>query len=192
MNFLWKGNGMRQHSALPIILVGLLLAGLAGCEIGTNPIILDGAPAAQTLRVDNSANFFAGTGPVALSEIFNGVDNEIDSVKVFNVTMLIDSTAGTTGGTVLTGLLLINTDTLFTLNGTPLSAFSAERTIFDPTLAQAGFTYSTSTLMKLQHALNQKPQPTVTLTFGGIASNSPIHFSAHFTLYTQFFTRAQN
>ncbi len=176
------------------IAVGIaLLAGLLnGCEIGTNPVVLDGAPAAQTLRVDNSTSFFAGTGMVDLSDAFAGVDQEIDSVRVFNVTLKIDSTAGTAAGTALDGLLLMNADTLFRLNGTPLSAFSAERTIFDPTLSHVGFTYSASTVLKLQHYLQQRPQPTVTLSFGGIASSTPVHFSAHFKIYTQFFARVQN
>ncbi len=192
MNDCLKGAAMTRCTALslPFLLANLLL--LAGCEIGTNPVILDGSPTAQSMRIDNAGNLFGGVGTVDLSEVFSGVADEVDSVKIFNITLLIDSTAGTASGTALTGMLVLNTDTLFTLNGTPLSEFSGERAIFDPRLKQRGLAYSAATIGVLQRLLNQTPSPKVTIGFGGIASSSPLHFSAHLKFYTQVYTRIQN
>ncbi len=181
----------RTSLLVPHLVFGLVLL-LNGCEIGANPVILDGSPTTQTLRVDNNGTLFGGSGTVNLSDVFSGVEDQVDSVRIFNITLLIDSTAGTPSGTSLTGLLILNADTLFTLNGTPLSEFSGERTIFDPKLKQRGCTYSPRTVGILQRLLNQNPHPSVTISFGGIASTSPVHFSAHMKLYTQLFTNIQN
>ncbi len=192
MNTCWKGSATQCLSLLVLPLLVSIVPLLNGCEIGANPVILDGSPTTQTLRVDNNGAFFGGSGTVNLSDAFSGVEDQVDSVRIFNITLSIDSTVGTPPGTSLTGLLILNTDTLFTLNGTSLSEFSTERTIFDPKLKQRGCAYSPATVGILQRLLNQNPHPSVTVSFGGIASSSPVHFSAHMKLYTQIFTRIQN
>lgn len=115
------------------------------------------------------------------------VSKSIDSVKIFNLTLQIDSlTNGTTPATTITGIALIDTDTLFTVNNVALSAFSSERSIFDNSLT--GFSYKASGVNRLISVLHQNPLPTVTVSVGGVASSSNLHFTTKLKFYTQVFT----
>jgi hypothetical protein len=174
------------------IAFGVTLLLLPGCEIGTNPLIVDGSPLTATLRVDGNANMYGTTETVNLEDVLAGIDKDVDSIKIFNITLLIDSTAGTPAGTTLTGGIGVNTDTLVLMMGTPITAFSSERTIFDPTLKNAGFSYNNGVVTILHGFLQQNPRPTITLLFGAITNKTPIHFTFHFRLYTQVFTKVKN
>jgi hypothetical protein len=177
---------------LVCVALGVAFFALPGCEIGTNPVILDGSPVSVTIRVDGTTNMYGATQSVNLEEVLAGVDKDVDSIKIFNITMLIDSTQGTPAGTRLTAGIGINTDTLVTMIGTPIGTFISERTIFDPTLKSAGLSYNSGVVTILHGFLQQNPRPTVTLQFGAIADQTPLHFTFHFRLYTQVFTKAKN
>lgn len=171
---------------------GIFLLLLPGCEIGTNPVILDGSPISATFRVDGNANMYGATQTVNLEDALAGVDKDVDSIKIFNITLQIDSTAGTPAGTTLTGGIGLNNDTLIIMRGTPLSAFSTERTIFDPTLKNLGFSYNSNVVTILHGLLQQNPLPTIVLEAGAITNQSPLHFTFHFRLYTQVFAKVKN
>jgi len=183
---------MKYYGWLPALLLGIVLLALQGCEIGTNPLIVDGSPVIATLRVDGNAAMYGAVEAVNLEDVLSGIDKDVDSVKIFNITLTIDSTQGTPAGTTLTGGIGVNADTLVLMMNTPISAFSTERTIFDPTLKNAGFSYNNGVITILHGFLQQNPRPTVSLAFGAIASNTPLHFTFHFRMYTQVFAKIRN
>lgn len=169
---------------------GLILT-IAGCEIGTNPVVLDGAPIAANLRVDVPNNILYDSLSVNLGDAMSGIDNAVDSIRIYNITLLIDSTGNPDSAVISRGGFKLNNDTVLTLVNNPLSAFSTERSIFDPRLKNLGFTYDSTMILKLQQYLRQKPQPVVQIAFG-ILSASPIHFTAHLKIYTQVFASINN
>ncbi len=175
---------------LTVFAVGSMLLN-AGCEIGTNPVVLDGAPITASLRVDVPNNVLYDSLPVNLGDAMSGIDNEVDSIRIYNVTLLIDSTGTSDSGIIARGGFKLNNDTVLTLVDNPLSAFATERSIFDPRLKNLGFTYDPTMILKLQQYLRQKPQPVVQIAFG-ILSTSPIHFTAHLKIYTQVFATINN
>ncbi len=192
-----KGIEMKRVSSLPQISACILLILMAGCEIGTNPVILDGSPVSVNLSVNQLTAFFGDSTSVSLSKVLAGLDNEVDSIRLFNITLVIDSTTGMAPDTKLSGLFMLRTnnsgsDTLITMNSTDIRSFATERSIFDPKLADSGFTYRSTAILTLHDLLRQTPQPTVFIAFGGVGSTAPLHFAAHLKLYTQVFTTIQN
>lgn len=175
------------------IVAGVMVL-LTGCEIGTNPVILDGSPVTADLRVDASSNILADSLTVNLGDALAGIDKEVDSIRVFNITLLIDSVDTMGGSNIISlGGLKLENDTVLTLVNTPFSAFATERTIFDPKLKNFGFTYDSTLALTLQQYLRQKPQPVVHIAFGIFSlPPSQLHFTVHLKLYTQVFATINN
>jgi hypothetical protein len=182
-----KGYSMKSLILLMIVAaVGAILF-ITGCEIGTNPVILDGSPITADLRIDGTSNILSDSLSVNLGDALSGIDKEVDSIRIFNITLLIDSTDT---GVIAQGGLRLDNDTVLTLVGTPLSAFATERSIFDPKLKTMGFSYDSTIVLTLQQLLRQKPQPVVHIAFGILSS--PLHFTAHLKIYTQVFAMIKN
>ena len=174
------------------IAAGIMIL-LPGCEIGTNPVILDGSPITADLRLDASSNILADSLTVNLADALAGIDKEVDSIHIFNITLLIDSVNTGGSNTIALGGLKLNNDTVLTLVNTPFSAFSTERSIFDPKLKNAGFSYDSTVVLTLQQDLRQKPQPSVHIAFGIFSlPPSQLHFTVHLKLYTQVFATINN
>jgi hypothetical protein len=140
---------------------------------------------------------FGDSLTVNLGDVLSGIDKEVDSIKLFNITLLIDSTTGTAPGTKLSGLFLLRNnnqsyDTLFVMNNMPLPTFAEEQSVFDPKLTSAGFTYNPTFVNIMHGLLQQNPQPMIHLALGGIGSSTPLHFNAHLKIYTQVFAKIKN
>jgi len=177
-----------------VILVTILALPLLGsdCEVGLYPLLFDGTPVTAEFRVDQPLfTTFDASRTVNLDDIRSGIKKNIDSIKVFNVSLLIDSTAGTNPSTTVTGAVLINGDTLAGVTGVPISDFATERSIFDTTIA-GGRVFrnaGVATLIALLKQLSQGTGPmTATARAFGNASSSPLHFTIKLKLYTQVFT----
>ncbi|HYQ85954.1 MAG TPA: hypothetical protein VES59_01795 [Bacteroidota bacterium] len=177
-----------------VLLFSILVLPLLGsdCQVGLYPLLFDGAPITATFRADvTTGTAFDDSRTVDLEEIRRGIDKRIDSIKVFNVSLQIDSTAGTNPSTTLTGAVLINGDTLIRVNGVPISDFATERSIFDSTIT-GGRVFKNKGVATLIALLKQLTQGTGGLTATvhalGNASSSPLHFTIKLKLYTQVFT----
>src|ERR1043166_8524460 len=95
-----------------VALVTIALAGL-NCDLGINPLLFDGPPLTGTLRVDAVGSVFATVEAVDLGGLASEVDKGIDSIKVYNITLQIDSTAGTNPATTFSGSGLIHGGQLY-------------------------------------------------------------------------------
>jgi len=177
---------------MKLLLVAVLAAAsaFAGCDLGINPLIFDAPAATAKFRVDETvASAFDNSTMVDLEEVRTTIDADIDCVKVFNITLQIDSTAGTSPATTITGSALIDGSTLLTLNGSAISQFASERSIFDTTLA-GGPIYNSAGVQHLINVLRQRPLPAVTVRAFGSANSLPLHCTIKLRVYTQIFAPA--
>ncbi len=184
----------KQHVLFFIALV-LGIAFLSGCDFGVNPLIFDTTIAARALRVDTTATVFIAGDTLDLQEVRNAVKDEIDSVKFYNLTIRVDSTAGTPAGVTLRGAIAINdggtVHTLATLDGVPLSAFAKEVSIFDKSLWPK-WAYDNGGVGYMLTVLRRPNPPTVTIAAVGTSSTAPLHFTVHAKVYAQIFTKPKN
>lgn len=168
-----------------------------GCEFGVNPLLFDGSPLRSTFTASTPGNLYADSAAVSLRNALSGVNKQVDSITVYNITLLIDNLKnGTQSSATLTGLGGIDGDTLVMLTNVPLSTFAVERSIFDPALRSlpsggacsayaAGVSYLNG-LLKYPDAL-----PTsVKLKVGGISSQNGLYCDVTLTLYTQVFVKS--
>lgn len=176
-----------------ILIITSVLSALflvTGCELGMNPFIFDGTVTSDPVWVNSSFPVIGVQQSIDLSDARlnaqQGSDPQIDSVKFYNLLLMFDSTGGTPAGTSLTGILMINTDTLATLTNVPVIAFNPERSIFDQSLP--GWRYNNAGVQFLMQTLRNPNPPPVMFTFGAIASNTPISFRARVKVHAQVFT----
>jgi hypothetical protein len=177
---------------MKLLLAAVIVAASAftGCDLGINPLIFDAPAATAKFRVDETvSSSFDNSAVVDLEEISTNIDADIDSVKVFNITLQIDSTAGTSPATTISGSALVDGNPLLTLSGTAISQFASERSIFDSTLA-GGPVYMSAGVQHLISVLRQRPLPAVTVRAFGTASGLPLHFTIRLRVYAQIFTPA--
>lgn len=172
------------------IFAALFLLGFAGCELGVHPLVFDGTATSDPVWVNTPFQIVAAQQTVNLADARfsdqHGSSFQVDSVRFYNLSVLIDSSQGTPAGTTLTGILKINNDTLATMFNVPLAAFTPERSIFDRSLA--GWRFSDAGVRVLIQALRNPNPPSVTFSFGAFASNSPISFRARIKVHAQVYT----
>lgn len=174
------------------MLAGILIV---GCDVGVNPLLFDGSPLSAKFRVDESSkSSFDDSTTINVAEVLSSVDKDIDSIKVFNITLQIDSlTDGTQGTTKLSGTAMIDGHILFTIldPGVELSAFASERSIFDETISGGPIFRADGVahLISRLHSLHSSSPPaSVTVRVSGSASSSTLHFTVKLKLYTQIYT----
>lgn len=179
----------RTTFSLVIGIVGLMLLFGTGCELGINPLLFDGRPITAEYRVDSRIGRLDGSQTINPQELLSGIENSVDSVKIINVTLQIDSiTDGTDPATTFSGSGSVDNIVLLTVSGAKLSDFSTERSIFSGSLA--GLTYSAAGVSHIISMLHQSPLPTsALLAVSGTASTSNLHFTLRLKLYTQVYTR---
>lgn len=176
---------------------GLVLAALVvllwGCDIGVNPLLFDGAKLHANYHVQSSTTSFSASETIdsaQIADVVSEVDKQIDSVKVYNITIKVDSTGGTNPATTVSGSLLVNGHTFLTLTNVPISTFSTEISVLDPSVASAGVSINRPGLEFIVNQFkNKESLPTsLTLVATGSTSHSPVDFWIHLTIYTQIFT----
>jgi hypothetical protein len=164
---------------------------MAGCDVGTNPLIFDGTPAEATFEITSVGSVFPPiTYIVDLQSVLSDINDYVDSIKVYNISMKIENLGGT--NSTISGNLTINKvgdptiHQFVSLNGTPISAFATEKSIFDPSLAASGFTYSPTVVPLLNGFLKDNPKPTVDVVASGTSTAG--HYIIHVKVYSQVFT----
>ena len=175
---------MREMSlhVMGVVLALSLLA--AGCDVGTNPVILDGVPVSASMRIDGFGTIFTASVGVPLQPMMESVDEVVDSVNLYNLTLLFDSN-NTPTGTTLTASITINGNSFIQFNGVKITEFASERSIFDPTLPNTSV--NPAGMAALRNALRKNPPQDVMIATSGSASSTP-HFTAHVKIYTQLYT----
>jgi hypothetical protein len=174
---------------LAIILA--LAALVSGCELSNNPLLVSGAFVNATFRVDQEGlppNTPVGSATsVRLADVLADASEIADSVKIYNITVTIDSVTGaTSASSPLSATAGIDGRELFRLTDVPLSALGREHSIFDTTVT--GCTFTASGVQYLVQALRQSPPPTVTVGVLAHSSSSALHFTLRVKIYTQVYT----
>ena len=184
---------MKRNILITIVALGMLITIIAGCDIGINPLILDGSVVGRTLHVDTRglASFYEDTASFNLASVRDLSDKgkTIDSINFYNLTILIDSASLTPGGTKVTGDIIIDqvdgvlaSDTIAVLTDAKISDFSSERSIFDPTLSSEVY-YSAAGISRLETAFDNGS--VVRVHVKGSSTNSPLVFDVHIKIYGQ-------
>ncbi|MBI1805390.1 MAG: hypothetical protein HY033_06025 [Ignavibacteriae bacterium] len=182
-----------------VVLIGviLVLAGafVTGCDVGVNPLLFDGSPLSAKLRVEGtSGTTFDESRTLNIADVLSSIDKAVDSIKVFNITLQIDSlTDGTSDTTKVSGSATVDGNPLFTISNVPFSAFTSERSIFDNTISgfvfnSVGVTYLVNLLQELQ---SDTPPSSVTVRAFGNVNGTNLHFTVNLKLYTQVYTKAK-
>ena len=174
-----------------MILVAALAAVVSGCEFTNAPLMIEGAFVNAAFRVDQqglpSNTQFGTAARVQLSDLMANVDAVADSIKIFNITVTIDSVTGATSSTTaISGSTSIDGNELFSLSNVAISELHQEHSIFDPSVP--GCTFNSSGVHYLVGLLRQTPPPDVTVAVLGSAASSSLHFTFHLKIYTQIYT----
>ena len=176
---------------MKMILMVAVLALLAGCEFSNNPLLVSGAFVNGAFRVDQEGlppnTPFGAAASMNLNDVFENISTVADSVKIYNITVTIDSVTGATSpSTTISGSTSIDGHTLFTLANVQLSALHKEHSIFDTSVP--GCDFNSSGVQYLVGSLRQSPPPNVTLTVFGNSPSTALHFTFHVKIYTQIYT----
>jgi hypothetical protein len=176
-----------------IFAVALALLVFGGCDIGTNPLIIDGSVATADFPVNAEIPAFlppafSVSDSVDLSEVYDGADG-VDSIKFYNLSFIAKGDS-THLAVRVTGSIDVDGVPFLLFDDVPLSAFSPERSIFDST---PGFSYDARGVAAMRRAL--APGSTdggLRMTGSFQASGRSLHFTMQAKLYTQVFLRAVN
>lgn len=184
----------RRRSAVAVAACAIaVVLSSAGCEIGTQPIIIDGSVATARFPVDAEIPAFLPPSftvqdDVDLSGIYGEVD-EVDSIKFYNLTFIAEGDSADLELRV-TGSIDVDAVPFLVFDDVPLSAFSPERSIFDTT---PGFSYDARGVARIRQALAPTSTDRILRMTGSFqASGRSLHFTMQAKLYTQVFLRAVN
>ncbi|HUL43341.1 MAG TPA: hypothetical protein VLY03_03180 [Bacteroidota bacterium] len=173
----------RFLGALLIVAAGLAV--FHGCDLLTDfPIILNGSVEPGALRVDLNTPLpiqYQTSSSVDLSQVKNAATSDVDSVRFYNLTVRIDSNS--TPNSTISGSIIVDGDTLVTMNNMKTSVFSSERSIFSTSIT--GWQYHVAGVETLIGALRNSRTVTLTTTLNSLTQ--PIHCTIHIKVYGQLF-----
>ena len=179
---------MKRLSALPItVLMVVALMMLGGCDVGVNPLIFDGTPVKAVISVETNETSFDHSSVINLNTVLQDIDDVVDSISVFNITMQVANRVSPAANTAFSGSILINNVQLISVNNLTLADFAQERSVFDQGLGN-NVTVNPAGLQMLQGVLAQSPMPTVGVRATGQAGSGPLDFDLVVALYTQVYT----
>jgi hypothetical protein len=167
------------------ILVAISITLIPGCEIGTNPLVLDSSIRADSIKVDFPIAL-PGSLPLSskiinLGELKDVAGGNIEKVTFYNMTLLI--TDDQIDAEKVTGSLKIDGNQIVSFTDVPTSAFHSERSIFDTTginfhISSAGLGYL------LKKIKDPTPQIVTLQSFLGPTS-TPLKFTLWVKIYGQ-------
>ncbi len=174
-----------MNKILLIIITVITVMLIAGCEIGTNPLVLDSSIRTDSIKVD-----FPSVLPISvpvsariinLGDLKDVTEGNIEKISFYNMTILITDDMLDSGK--VTGELKVDGNTIVSFANVPTSAFHTERSIFDTTginfhVASTGLGYL------LNKIKNPTPQIVTLQTFLGPTS-TPLKFTLWVTIYGQ-------
>jgi hypothetical protein len=180
---------MKKNFLLTITIFCLIFVFISGCEIGTNPLILDSS-ISSSIRVDTvKLNFEIPIPPIiadtkSLQDVAGG---DIEKINFYKLTLKVDqNTTPDTG--LISGRLMVNGDTLLSMNNLLVSQFKNERSIFE---SIPGLEVKTKGVGKVVEAVkNPPPNGIIVQLFVG-PTNTPVHFRLWIKVYGQIQTKSK-
>jgi hypothetical protein len=166
-----------------IFVILFLVCTAADCEIGTNPLIFDGATAEMDFDIKTDTTHYSDAAEVDLSDILEDVDLEIERISIFDMTIEVDRLKNTAPSVTIAGTISIDGMVLISMTATPLSAFANERSVFDPSLTT--ISVNTATVEYIKSILNSGNPPVVIGRARGTGSVQEMEFRARLRIYTQ-------
>jgi hypothetical protein len=175
-----------------------ILAGLFGfmllqaCDIlSDNPLILDGTTIDVVYVINTGENetTFDESDTTDLQEILDDLEDDAETISVYNITLQVHSLVDTPSSTSFTGTMTINGIQILSVNNMALSTFATERTIFDSSLQAQGASVNQAGIDYLLSLLESQPLPVVVARFVGSCSRDKVRFTIEAKIYTQVFTR---
>ena len=183
---------MENYSWLMLMSLPVLL--LIGCDVGINPLLFDGSPLERDFTINTTQTSFSSSETIDLDSVAANISQDIDSVKVFNITVRIENAGTTPASTTFSGTASFEGNTLATLSGVSLTTLSTERSIFNTT----GITFNGAGVSALGNAINDAVHNsggsphTRTFAISMTASDSPVNIIIHVKVYTQVYTVSPN
>jgi hypothetical protein len=173
-----------------LAVVVLMMVG-PGCDVGVNPLLFDGTPAQAVFYVNTSGTSYSGSKDVNLNDIFDAIGDQIDSVKVFNITIQVDSTGSTPSGTTISGSGKVDGNNLVTMTSVDIATLAGEQSIFDTGFT--GFTLGAAGVDALVSAVgtafaDRTVDHFVNFSVSGTSSGSPLQMKIIVRVYTQVYT----
>jgi hypothetical protein len=179
---------MKRLRAIPVLVLTVVaLLMLGGCDVGVNPLIFDGTPVKTVINVETNGRSFDHSGVINLNTVLQDIDDVVDSISVFNITMQVANLVSPAANTAFSGAIFINDVQLISVNNLTLADFAQERSIFDQGLGN-NINVNPTGLQMLQGMLTQSPMPTVGVRATGQAGSGPLDFDLVVALYTQVYT----
>jgi hypothetical protein len=176
---------MKTIGILIIVLLFFTLTA-ADCEIGTNPLIFDGATAVFEFNIKTDTTHYSGEAEIDLAEILEDIDADIERISLFDMTLEIDRLRDTAPTVTIAGSIFVDGRMLISMSATQLGTFAAERSVFDPQLTSIAV--NASTVEYLHTILNGGFPSFVVGSARGTGSVEEMEFRAQLRLYTQVHT----
>ena len=172
----------------------LVILWAGGCEVGINPLVIDGSAIGDSVRIDIDPPvppIVMASSAVDLENVLDDL-GDADSIRFYNLTLQTSNTT-TDPSTRVSGSLRIRKqgsvqqDTLVELTNVLLTEFLSERSIFDKTIS--GFRFSPKGVATLVSALRSpRPLPMVTIYVDAVADQASLHFTMKLKVYAQVYT----
>jgi len=183
---------MKKNIVFSIFALILSLIFGVGCEIGTNPLILDSSikesiVVNQDIPIPLQIPFPTTPLIVDTKSLQDVADGEIDSINVYKLTLMVDQNTTPDTGKI-SGRLMVDNDTLVTMNNVLLSHFITERSIFENI---PGFEVNNKGVGKVLQAVKTPPPNGIALQMFVGPTNTPVHFRLWVKVYGQIQTNSK-
>ena len=181
---------MKQNLLITIAILSSLILFVVGCEIGTNPLILDSSVSNKIVINDPAP--IIGELPFPSMTIdtktLQGVAGEgIENISFYNLTLMVDSNTTPTNGKI-SARLMVNDTLLVKMDSLSLSLFNTERSIFETI---PGFHFDNTGLGIVLRAVKNPPQNGIKLQMFVGPTNTAVHFRLWVKVYGQIQTKVK-
>jgi hypothetical protein len=169
-----------------VISAGLIALLLAGCELSKYPLILDASGKSRTIHVVVNAptNEYSDSVTVAIADLKDLTDYDIDSIRFYNLTLNVDNNESAADAAI-SGEITVDGIPLLTLTNVKVTEFTDERSIFDKTIV--GYGYDKSGIVFLLNALKTQYPPEIKVKMKLTSIENDLDFYLTITLYAQVF-----
>jgi len=185
---------MKKNTIIATALFGSLLFFIIGCEIGTNPIILDSS-ISENITINQTTVIpppYEVPFPVSplyvdtktLQDVTGG---NVEKISFYNMTLMVDNNTTPDTGKI-TGRLMANDTVLVSITNLSPSVFSTEHSIFETI---AGFHLNNDGLGIVLRAVKNPPPGGLKMQLFLGPTNSPAHFRLWIKVYGQIQTKAK-
>jgi len=170
---------MKKNTLLGIL--AIIVVFIAGCELATNPLVFDSSIRTDGFKINVPSGMPASTleKSVDLGELRDVVDKDIESIRFYNMTLMIENNKYPNA--TISGSLKINGTTLLTLNNVHTNIFHIEKSIFDT--SGTNMQIDNAGLTLLVNAIKANPPGTVSMK----AELQPLSEALDFTLWIKIY-----